>query len=164
MNDLDDVTTALAHLARQAEYVATAIGMTARNLPADRLRKVVAAADQIRSGQRALLTIIDPANQPLPEVLVDFAGRIFVDGTIVGQVSSRSADVMVHLARSLGEVVPTEVLVENIWGGVGKGPVVSSAVTKIRDEIIGTGLRIETVRGVGYRLVVDQGAALAAAA
>lgn len=66
-------------------------------------------------------------------------------------------ELMVHLGSTPVRVWPYERLFSTVWGGayLGDNSILHSAVKRLRRKLreAGGGLTIDTVRGVGYRLV-----------
>lgn len=93
---------------------------------------------------------------------VEPARRIISDGHDDEFVEPRVLQLLVALHAANGKVLSRNDLVEQCWGGVIVGEnAVQRAVSqarKIAATIGGGSFEIETVRGVGYRLVEDSGA------
>lgn len=94
-------------------------------------------------------------------------GRLVVDrdqvqATVDGSpipLRPREFDLLVALATRPGVVYSREVLLEQVWGGepASDSRTVDMHVSRLRErlEAAGAGIRIEAVRGVGYRLQGD---------
>ena len=85
---------------------------------------------------------------------VDFAGRrVFVDGRRIA-LTLREYDSISTLLERAGEVVTRAELAELMTATAlgGESNVVGVHVSRIRDKLGPQGARIETVRGIGYRL------------
>jgi DNA-binding response OmpR family regulator len=103
------------------------------------------AADDVRRLGRAVLDL--PAR------------RLLVDGR-EEPLRPREFDLLAALAARPGVVLSRESLLERVWGGEA-GPdsrTIDVHVSRLRDrlEAAGAGLRVEGVRGVGYRLIVPE--------
>ena len=70
---------------------------------------------------------------------------------------SREFDLLAALAREPGVVLTREALLEDVWGTdfPGETRTVDVHVSELRKKIGADGPTIESVRGVGYRLVAD---------
>jgi len=62
------------------------------------------------------------------------------------------------LAQNLGIELSREKLVEQVWGFdyYGETRTVDVHVNHLRDKIAGSGTRIETVRGTGYKMTIAE--------
>lgn len=81
--------------------------------------------------------------------------RVFVDGVEV-ELTAKEFDLLAVLAEDPGRVVPRQELFSRIWDPVwhGTGKTLDVHVSSLRRKMGETDL-VETVRGVGYRLVED---------
>jgi DNA-binding response OmpR family regulator len=85
-------------------------------------------------------------------IRVDERGTVEVDGRVV-QVSSTERAILVALLSRPGRVMDRATLRQRVWGDDDvQERTVDSAVKRLRARLGGAGARIETVRGVGYRL------------
>lgn len=92
----------------------------------------------------------------LKRLCVDNARReVRVDGTVV-TLSRKEFDLLALLAqaqeRKPGTVVRREELLDYVWQGKGSPRTLDTHVNNLRHKL-GPAIEIETVRGVGYRLV-----------
>ena len=73
------------------------------------------------------------------------------------ELRSREFDLLAALARDPGVVLSREALLEDVWGTdfPGETRTVDVHVSELRKKIGTGGPSIESVRGVGYRLVAD---------
>ncbi len=73
------------------------------------------------------------------------------------ELRSREFDLLAALARDPGVVLSREALLEAVWGTdfPGETRTVDVHVSELRKKIGSDGPAIESVRGVGYRLVAD---------
>jgi two-component system OmpR family response regulator len=79
----------------------------------------------------------------------------FVRGRLL-ELTGRELDLLVYLARRAGEIVPKSELVENVWDAGEVVPnVVEVNVSRLRDKLGSDADLIETVRGHGYRVRVE---------
>lgn len=109
------------------------------------LRRPVVTLRAGFSGPRVLgNTVIDPDRH---EVVI--AGK---------QVDLRSKeyDLLLMLAQNLGMVLERDTLLNKVWGYeyIGDTRTVDVHVAHLRDRLTGSDLSIQTVRGVGYKLVL----------
>lgn len=91
----------------------------------------------------------------LGNLRVDPARReVMVDGQPV-QLRAKEFDLLLALAQHPGIVLTRERLLSRVWGyeWVGESRTVDVHVTWLRHKLVGSTARIETVRGVGYKLV-----------
>ncbi|MFW6192120.1 MAG: winged helix-turn-helix domain-containing protein [Gemmatimonadota bacterium] len=86
--------------------------------------------------------------------LVDHASRELLVGERRIALSSREYDVLCVLEGRAGEAVSRRELLDRVWGGGQKvaSNVVDSVVYGLRQKLGDRADRLETVRGVGYRL------------
>lgn len=90
-----------------------------------------------------------------PLVLDRTERRVTVDGARV-DLTPREFALLAHLARDAGRVVARTDLLARVWGMTfdPTSNVVEVHVKNLRDKLPTDSVSIETVRGVGYRLVV----------
>ena len=102
----------------------------------------------------------DPANQrqtiTAAQLAVDPASR---EVTVAGKAVSLRAkefDLLVAMLAHRGAVLSREQLLDIVWGFdfYGQTRTVDVHVAHLRDKLSGSGVEIETVWGVGYKLVV----------
>jgi DNA-binding response OmpR family regulator len=88
---------------------------------------------------------------------VDLQRRKISGGKQPAELTARELDVLVHLARSGGQVVSRAALLAAIWGtSMDPGTnLVEVHVSRVRTKLGAEAWRIETVRGEGYRLNLD---------
>jgi two-component system, OmpR family, response regulator QseB len=149
--------------------------VTARDALEDRVRGLNAGADDYivkpfdlpelearlravlrRSGPRAELTLccgglaFDPASR-----------QASVDGVVL-DLARRETDLLEQLLRAAGQVVKKGTLEGRLYssGEPVTANALEAAVSRLRKRLAGTGagVRVETKRGVGYRLVAGDGA------
>jgi two-component system alkaline phosphatase synthesis response regulator PhoP len=73
------------------------------------------------------------------------------------ELRAREFDLLAALARDPGVVLSREALLEDVWGTdfVGETRTVDVHVSELRKKLGPDGPTIESVRGVGYRLIAD---------
>ena len=71
------------------------------------------------------------------------------------ELRAREFDLLAALARDPGVVLTRDVLLEDVWGTdfPGETRTVDVHVAEVRKKLAGDGPQIETIRGLGYRLV-----------
>lgn len=71
------------------------------------------------------------------------------------RLRTREFDLLQAFMENAGIVLTREQLLDQVWGYdfYGESRTVDVHMTRLRDKIAGSGAAIETVRGVGYRLV-----------
>ena len=109
------------------------------------LRRPVVALRAGFTGPRVLgNTVIDPARHE-----VTIAGRAV-------ELRSKEYDLLLMLAQNLGLVLERDKLLNKVWGYeyIGDTRTVDVHVAHLRDRLTGSDLSIQTVRGVGYKLVL----------
>jgi DNA-binding response OmpR family regulator len=86
---------------------------------------------------------------------VDGRRRVATVGERRLELRAREFDLLVALARDPGVVLTRDVLLEDVWGTdfPGETRTVDVHVAELRKQLAADGPQIETVRGVGYRLV-----------
>ena len=100
---------------------------------------------------------------PLAEVgnlSIDVARReVRVCGALVS-LRNREFDLLLELARNPGRVLTRDALLTHVWdyAYTGNSRTVDVHVTWLREKLTGSGLEIHSVRGLGYKLVVLEGA------
>ncbi len=110
------------------------------------LRRPVVALRAGFTGPRVLgNTVIDPDRH-----------EVTIAGTGV-ELRSKEYDLLLMLAQNLGLVLEREKLLNKVWGYeyIGDTRTVDVHVAHLRDRLTGSSLSIQTVRGVGYKLVLD---------
>jgi DNA-binding response OmpR family regulator len=97
------------------------------------------------SGPRVLgNTVIDPERH-----------EVMIAGQAV-ELRSKEYDLLLMLAQNLGLVLERDKLLNKVWGYeyIGDTRTVDVHVAHLRDRLAGSDLSIQTVRGVGYKLVL----------
>jgi len=86
---------------------------------------------------------------------IDTSGREVRVGGRVVELRPKEFDLLVTLAKSPGVVFDRERLIHLVWGYdyVGDTRTVDVHVAGLRDKITGSSVRIQTVWGVGYKLM-----------
>ena len=82
--------------------------------------------------------------------------EVFVGERVV-ELRAREFDLLAALARDPGVVLSRESLLEDVWGTdfAGETRTVDVHVSELRKKLGPDGPTIESVRGVGYRLIAD---------
>jgi DNA-binding response OmpR family regulator len=110
------------------------------------LRRPAVALRPGFSGPRLLgNTVIDPDRHE-----VTIAGKAV-------ELRSKEYDLLLMLAQNLGLVLERDKLLNKVWGYeyIGDTRTVDVHVAHLRDRLAGSDLSIQTVRGVGYKLVLE---------
>ncbi len=103
--------------------------------------------------------------QDEPDVTVD-VGNVHIDparrevriGGKAVQLRAKEFDLLLALAQEEGRVLTREALLSRVWGYtyLGDSRTVDVHVTWLRDKLSGGTAQIQTVRGLGYKLVVPE--------
>lgn len=98
------------------------------------------ATESVRLGK----LVIDPARH-----------EVHVDGKL-SKLRAKEFDLLLTLASNKGIVLTREKLLETVWGYdfAGETRTVDVHVAQLRKHIAGSGAEIETVFGIGYKLVL----------
>jgi DNA-binding response OmpR family regulator len=118
--------------------------------------KAVLRRSQARPDEDVLIEVGD--------IVIDPARReVRVAGKPV-QLRAKEFDLLLALAQERGRVLTREALLSHVWGYtfIGDSRTVDVHVTWLRDKLAGSTAQIQTVRGLGYKLVVADQAAPAA--
>lgn len=93
----------------------------------------------------------------LDGIVLDTASREMRVYDRVVELRPKEFDLLVTLARSPGVVFDRERLIHLVWGYdyVGDTRTVDVHIAGLREKIAGSSVRIQTVWGVGYKLVPD---------
>ena len=86
---------------------------------------------------------------------IDPRRREVILGDVIVELRGREFDLLAALARDPGVVLSRETLLEDVWGTdfPGETRTVDVHVSEVRKKLGPDGPAIESVRGVGYRLV-----------
>ncbi len=110
---------------------------------------------------RAILRRYERSVQPgaalhLGDLTIDPAGREATLGTQALQLRTKEFDLLLTLAQHRGQVLTREQLLDLVWGYdfYGETRTVDVHIAHLRKKLTGGEVEIETVRGVGYKLVV----------
>jgi DNA-binding response OmpR family regulator len=89
------------------------------------------------------------------EVTIDLARREVARAGLPVVLRTKEFDLLVALARDAGVVLSRERLLESVWGYEfnGETRTVDVHVNHLREKLAGGGVAIETIRGIGYKLV-----------
>ena len=114
------------------------------------LRRSVAVAPLARSRMVLGRVVFEPSRRRLSSE----RGRL--------SLTSREADLLEFLATHTGQVISRAQIIEGAWGGVAEATdaAVVSSVYRLRRKLVEAGatVRIATMPGQGYRLLLDAGA------
>ena len=110
---------------------------------------------------RAILRRYERSVQPgaalhLGDLTIDAAGREATLGAQPLQLRTKEFDLLLTLAQHRGQVLTREQLLDLAWGYdfYGETRTVDVHIAHLRKKLRGGEVEIETVRGVGYKLVV----------
>ncbi len=117
-------------------------------------RELVARVKAIlRRGERLPTAISSPLH--VGDLVIDPASReVTLDGQLIS-LRAQEFDLLYTLAQHKGLVMTREQLLEKAWGYdyYGQSRTVDVHVGHLRRKLVGSQVRIETVTGVGYKLV-----------
>ncbi len=87
------------------------------------------------------------------------AHELSIDGKPLS-LRTKEFALLATFAQNPGTLLSREKLLEMVWGFeyYGETRTVDVHVNRLREKLAGSGLNIETVRGIGYKMVVSQGA------
>lgn len=94
-----------------------------------------------------------PERVKLGALVLDVAAHEARVGPTVISLANREFDLLVHLAMGRGRVVRRAEILSAVWGlrGDAGGRSLDVHIRRLREKL-GASVRIETIRGVGYRL------------
>ena len=181
--DADGMTVLSEVRARTAGNLAVLL-VTARDALEDRVRGLNAGADdyivkpfdlpELEARLRAVLRRSGPRAEPTlcyGGLAFDPTSRQTTVGGVVLDLARRETDLLEQLLRAAGQVVKKGTLEERLYSSgepVVTANALEAAVSRLRKRLAstGAGVRVETKRGIGYRLVVgdDAGGGPAASA
>jgi len=100
-----------------------------------------------------------PHRITLGRLSIDLGQRIVIVGDRPLQLRPKEFDLLSAFARLPGFVLDRDRLLDLVWGSefAGDQRTVDVHVAWLRDKLQGSDLRIQTVWGVGYKLVVEDG-------
>jgi DNA-binding response OmpR family regulator len=116
-----------------------------------RVKAVLRRYETAASPERQVLTVGD--------VTIDLDRREVQIGDEFVEVRAKEFALLVALARRPGVVVPRDRLLNEVWGYEYSVDTrtVDVHISTLRDRLVNAGARIETVWGVGYKLVAGDG-------
>ena len=154
---------------RRAGSVVPVLMLTARDTPSDRIAGLDAGADdylikpfdfgELLARLRALLRR-PPGTRPpllaLGKLELDPAARtVRFDGRNVALTGTEFGILEILLRRSPA-VVDRQTIAQQVWDEESDGlasNTISVHLARLRSKLAGAGVRVETVRGIGYRIV-----------
>ena len=146
------------------------IMLTARGEDADRIVGLELGADdymakpfnprELAARVKAILRRAQPGQArtrvfELADLRVDLERREATVGERAISLRTKEFDLLAALLQNKGIVLDRERLLEMVWGYdfYGESRTVDVHVKHVRDKLEGSGVAIETVRGIGYKLV-----------
>jgi DNA-binding response OmpR family regulator len=118
---------------------------------------------------KAILRRSQSARQPGPQSDIIEAGSLRVDlarhdASVNGhtiKLRTKEFSLLATLAQNLGILLSRDKILEMVWGFeyYGETRTVDVHVNHLREKLTGSGVKIETVRGSGYKMTVDGDAA-----
>jgi DNA-binding response OmpR family regulator len=147
--------------------------LTARVLEDDILRGFEAGADDYLEKPYRLRVLLARAKAllrrgssfssslfPFGEFKLDEEARILYRGTEEIQVTQKEFDLLLYLLRNEGRALSRDELLDSVWGKniVVDIRTVDNFISSLKQKLRTTsrGFQIQTVRGVGYRLAVEE--------
>jgi len=118
-------------------------------------RELVARVKAIlRRGERSVKA--GPAPLQLADLVIDPASREVRLGERTLDLRAQEFDLLLTLAQARGRVLTREQLLQQAWGFdfYGQTRTVDVHVAHLRKKLEGSSVKIETITGVGYKLVV----------
>ncbi len=118
-------------------------------------RELVARVKAIlRRGERSVKA--GPAPLQLADLAIDSASREVRLGERTLDLRTQEFDLLLTLAQARGRVLTREQLLQQAWGFdfYGQTRTVDVHVAHLRKKLEGSSVKIETITGVGYKLVV----------
>jgi DNA-binding response OmpR family regulator len=118
-------------------------------------RELVARVKAIlRRGERIGQTV--PAPLQLADLTIDPASREVRLGARTLDLRTQEFDLLLTFAQARGRVLTREQLLQQAWGFdfYGQTRTVDVHVAHLRKKLEGSSVRIETITGVGYKLVI----------
>jgi two-component system, OmpR family, alkaline phosphatase synthesis response regulator PhoP len=100
-----------------------------------------------------------PANLlELGKLRINLSGHeVTVDGTLL-QLRTKEFALLATLAQNLGTVFSRDKLLEVVWGFdyYGETRTVDVHINHLREKILGSGVNIDTLRSIGYKMTVTE--------
>lgn len=92
------------------------------------------------------------------DLRIDREGRQAFVGDVPLPLRPREFDLLVTLASHAGRVVPRNRLLRQVWGNedLDDSRTLDVHVHRLRQKLAGSAVRIESVRGIGYRLALGE--------
>jgi len=120
-------------------------------------RELVARVKAIlRRGREARSVKAGPAPLQLADLVIDPASREVRLGERTLDLRAQEFDLLLTLAQARGRVLTREQLLQQAWGFdfYGQTRTVDVHVAHLRKKLEGSSVKIETITGIGYKLVV----------
>ena len=117
-------------------------------------RELVARVKAIlRRGERTVTANTAPVQ--IADLTIDSARREVTCASGLVELRAQEFDLLLILAEQPGRVFTREQLLEKAWGFTyfGQTRTVDVHIAQLRKKLASSGIRIETVTGVGYKLV-----------
>ncbi|MDP3478609.1 MAG: response regulator transcription factor [Desulfoprunum sp.] len=153
---------------KEADKQLPIIMLTARDTLDDKLKGFSSGADdylvkpfslrELEARIKALAKRYDTPTMVISrgDLIVDFGTREVRQGERLLNLNRISFEILIHLVRSAPNVVTRDFLEDKLWGGFLPGSdALRSHIYSLRKELDNGAVNswIETVRGVGYRLI-----------
>jgi two-component system response regulator QseB len=163
----------VAHIRAHTAGRLPAIILTARDSVAERVRGLNAGADdyiikpfdliELEARLRAVLRrpgTRDAVAYSCGALHFDSASRTAIVNGVTLDLSRREVDLLEELLRARERVVVKDVLEERLYSFQDSvsGNALEAVVSRLRKKLtgVGAGIRLETKRGIGYRLVAEE--------
>ena len=94
----------------------------------------------------------------LNKLRINLTGHEVSINNIPLQLRTKEFALLAAFAQNLGTVFSREKLLEEVWGFdfYGETRTVDVHINHIREKLAGSGVNIETLRGIGYKMTVDK--------
>jgi len=121
--------------------------------PRELVARVKAVLRRYRTGQKATDVL------EIGKLTIDIARQEVAIGEQPVKLRTKEFDLLVAFAQNLGIVMTREKLLDLVWGFdyYGETRTVDVHVNHLRERIEGSGARIETMRGTGYKMKITEG-------
>ncbi|MBN1188695.1 MAG: response regulator transcription factor [Dehalococcoidales bacterium] len=121
--------------------------------PRELIARIRAIFRRMQSGQKP------SDNIEMGKLRIDLSGHVAYVNEIPLKLRTREFALLVALVQNAGMVLSREKLIETVWGFdyYGETRTVDVHVNHLREHLAGSGTNIETLRGVGYKMIIDEG-------